>query len=244
MRSRSNFHQLLAVVASITLERTVDEGLGRHSNSLTSLQLNNYAKFVYTTGLLSVFAQACAKLSVAFLYERIAPRQDRRGIAILLGCIGAWIVFAIFGTAFTCEGKVYWGARCSSGGWVELPIIITNCLTDGMLALWMVPRLWKLQTSARDRALPILLMGSRILCCAAELGLLGYLAQLRARVVSIYSADSTWTVRIPLGAAISETSANHTQQSTITWTISMYKAEIQHCSLLVTQRADPKCLDP
>lgn len=188
----ANDWQIIAVATSVTLERSVDEGLGRHSDALTLQQLDSYTKLTYSTGLLSVFAQACAKLSVAFLYERIAPRQDKKGITILLSCIGVWIVLALFGTAFACEGKVYWQAKCHSGGWVEFPIVICNLITDAMLSVWMVPKLYRLQAKARDRILPIMLMASRLLVCAVELALLVWLANSRSKV-SYQNEDSTWT---------------------------------------------------
>ena len=184
---------LLAVATSVLLERAVDEGLGRHADTLMMTQLNAYAKFIYSTSLVAVVSQAAAKLSVAFLYERIAPRQDKKGIAIVLSVIGVWIVFALFGTAFECGVQIHWGAQCSSGGWVDYVVIALNFITDLMLAVWMIPRIWNLQARLKDRILPIMLMGSRVLVCVLQLAQLGVLARMRANN-PVRGADETWTV--------------------------------------------------
>lgn len=134
---------------------------------------------------------ASSKISVAYLFERIAPRQDKRGVMILMSCIGAWTVFAVFGTAFSCSGHVYWDAQCSGGGWVAFPIIVTNLITDVMLSFWMVPRIWKLQASMQHRVVPVLLMSSRLLVCVAEVGQLGVLGHLGS-FVGNDAPDATW----------------------------------------------------
>lgn len=183
--------KLLAVVASVLLERAVDEGLGRHADTLMPSQLDAYSKLIYATSLTGIAAQAAAKLSVAFLYERLAPRQDRRGIAILLSVVGVWIVVALFGTAFACGVQLDYGASCPAGGWVDVVVLILNFLTDLMLAVWMIPRLWKLQARLEDRVLPIMLMGSRVMVCIVQLGQLGVLGHLSA-TGQFDDRDETW----------------------------------------------------
>lgn len=154
-------------------------------------QLDAYSKLIYATGLTGIAAQAAAKLSVAFLYERLAPRQDKRGIAILLSTIGVWIVAAVFGTAFACGVQIDYEASCPAGGWVDFAILILNFLTDLMLAVWMIPRLWQLQARLEDRILPIMLMGSRILVCVLQLGQLGVLGRFSASN-EFDARDETW----------------------------------------------------
>ncbi|RMY26093.1 hypothetical protein D0867_00278 [Hortaea werneckii] len=179
-------------IASITLERAVDVGLGRHDDVLATWQLNAYTKLTYTTSLLGIIAQSAAKLSVAFLYERIAPRQDKRGIAILLSCIGVWILFAFFGTAFACNTTLKYSAHCSTGGYLRFPIIVTNFVTDAMLAFWMLPRIYHLQANWNHRIVPMVLMSTRFLVCCVQLGQIGYWADVRES--SEYDeADRTWT---------------------------------------------------
>ncbi|KAK5173709.1 uncharacterized protein LTR77_002390 [Saxophila tyrrhenica] len=188
----TNRTKLLAVVTSILLERAVDEGLGRHAATLMHSQLEAYTRLTYATGLLGIVSQAAAKVSVAFLYERLAPRQDKKGITILLSAIGFWVVFAFIGTAFSCGVQVDWDASCSAGSWVEFVVIALNFVTDLMLAVWMVPRIWKLQARTKDRVLPIMLMGSRVLVCALQIGQLGVLGHLRVNH-PFHSNDDTWT---------------------------------------------------
>lgn len=185
--------QGLAVVASITLERAADEGLGRHANTLSGDQLDKFVRFSYATALLGVFAQSCAKLSVAFLYDRLVPRQDKRGIQLLMGVISAWIVFAVFGTALQCGATVSWARQCATQGYLLYPIVATNLLTDGLLGFWMLPRIWNLQASLEDRVLPCMLMGSRLLVCVLQAGWIIYEA-VEQPFSPIIGTDRTWTL--------------------------------------------------
>ncbi|KAK4553244.1 hypothetical protein LTR86_009774 [Recurvomyces mirabilis] len=192
---------VLALVSSITLERSVDEGLGRHADTLNGSQLTDLVRFSFATNLVGIFAQAAAKISVAFLFERIAPRQDKRGIAILLGCICAWVIFAIFGTAFACSLHPSATAKCGAGAYVIFPIIVTDLITDAMLALWMVPRLWKLQADIQHRLIPIMLMSSRLLVCFVEIGLLVTLGQ-QSSTFDRGSPDYSWEQTTTAAVAI------------------------------------------
>jgi hypothetical protein len=182
---------LLALISSILLERAVDSGLGRHAHTLSRADLNDTVRLNYASTLLGIFSQSAAKISVAFLFERIAPRQDKRGVTILLAAIGVWVVLAVFGTAFSCSGHVSWDAKCTSGSWVAFPIVALDAVTDAMLAFWMVPRIWGLQAKLEHRLVPILLMASRALVVLAEIGLLGVLGRLKTRPAA-QQADATW----------------------------------------------------
>lgn len=159
---------------------------------LATWQLNAYTELTYTTGLLGIIAQSAAKLSVAFLYERIAPRQDKRGIAILLSCIGLWILFAFFGTAFACNTTLKYSDHCSTEGYLRFPIIVTNFVTDAMLAFWMLPRIYHLQANWNHRIVPMVLMSTRFLVCCVQLGQIGYWADVR-KSSEYDEADRTWT---------------------------------------------------
>jgi hypothetical protein len=111
---------------------------------------------------------------------------------VLLASIGFWVAFALFGTAFECGGVVHWGADCSAaGGGIKFAIIATNFITDAMLAVWMVPTMWGLQARFKDRILPILLMGSRVLVCMLQIAEIGVLARLHAEE-PYPDPDSTW----------------------------------------------------
>lgn len=120
--------QVLAVGASITLEQSVDAGLGQHADTLSNGQLNTYVKLTYTTLLLGIIAQACSKFSVMFLYERLAPRQNKTGIRILLGAISAWTIFAVFATALACGGDISWGSECPAQSYIAFPVLATDLI--------------------------------------------------------------------------------------------------------------------
>lgn len=154
---------------------------------------NAFVRLTYATALLGIFAQSAAKLSVAFLYERLVPRQDKKGIRVLMAVIAAWIVFAVFATAFQCGGSVSWAQECSAEGYLLFPITATNLLTDALLGCWMLPRIWNLQASLRDRLLPCMLMGSRLLVCVLQLGWIIYEASQRTQG-QYNGPDRTWTL--------------------------------------------------
>ena len=93
---------------------------------MTDGQLDTYSELTYTTSLLGIFAQCFAKFSMAFLYKRIAPQQNKLGIRILLGTVSVWIVFAVFAIAFACGGDASWGAECPTNDYVLPPVAATN----------------------------------------------------------------------------------------------------------------------
>jgi len=183
---------LLSVAASVTLERAVDAGLGKHADVLSHGQLQEFTKFAYATELIGILAQIAAKFSVACLYMRLVPRQERKAINVVFAILGVWSVFAIFATAFECGGSVSWSNECSTGGYLFFPVAATNLITDGLLGCWMLPRIRKLQASLRDRLLPCLLMGSRLLVCVLQLGMIIYVGQ-RLNDGILRGDDRTWT---------------------------------------------------
>ncbi|KAK4546656.1 hypothetical protein LTR36_001874 [Oleoguttula mirabilis] len=196
---------------------------------------NGSIKLTYTTALLGIIAQSCAKLSVVFLYERLAPRQDKRGIAVLLSCVSAWVIFALIGTAFTCNTKLSYAAKCPTDGYLVFPIIGTNLVTDAMLAFWMVPRVYKLQASRQHRIVPIVLMSMRLLVCCLEAGQIGYLVKVRSHA-SFNGSDKTWN-----GSIIWSLSICTIHMSVITATIpriNTFITDIQtkQSGLAITQR--------
>ena len=72
--------------------------------------------------------------------------------------------------------------------------IVNTSTADAMLAVWMVPIIWRLQASVQDRLLPCMLLGSRLSVCALQLSSIAYMARTASRGRSpFHGADSTWT---------------------------------------------------
>ena len=189
------FVQVLAVIVSVLCERAVDVGLGRHIATISSSDLESYYRLTYAAAILGIFAMVAAKASIAMLYERIAPRQDARGINLLSCCIGAWAVLALFGQAFQCGATVaFQPQHCTTGGAIQYPIIAFNIVTDAMLAFWMAPRIWSLQSERKNRVVPIVLFATRILVCIAALAQIAVFAHNLRRVDQTWAAVVPWTL--------------------------------------------------
>lgn len=104
-----------------------------------------------------------AKLSSAFLMERVAP-QSRRSRTILFATVGAWSVFALFVTSFRCGIPIVSRSEplhCGSSGPLITSIVL-NAITDVVLAAWMFPTLLSLSLDKEKRLTAMVLFGSRI----------------------------------------------------------------------------------
>ncbi len=104
-----------------------------------------------------------AKLSATFLIDRITP-LSRRSKMILFPTIAAWTVFALFARAFEC-GVPHWNPhsmKCGHGG-VLITVIVTNIITDLMLAFWIIPTVWELNIARELRIFATVLFGTRAL---------------------------------------------------------------------------------
>jgi hypothetical protein len=112
--------------------------------------------------ILEVTAMSAAKLSSAFLIERVAP-QSRKAKASLFALLGTWSVFAIFAMAFRCGVSETWASelrRCSNTGSL-VAVIVSNMVTDFVLAIWLFPTLVTISLDKDKRFTAMVLFGSR-----------------------------------------------------------------------------------
>ncbi|GAB7358022.1 hypothetical protein MBLNU230_g0187t1 [Neophaeotheca triangularis] len=176
-----------AILTSILVERAVDDGLGRHQDTLTSSNLSSFYDLTYTSSMLSIVAMSLAKASVVLLYERIAPRQDGRGVAILSVSVGFFALFSLLVQGLQCGATtVYHPDQCSTNGVLQYCIIVLNIITDILLSVWMIPRIWSLQASLRQRTVPCILFGLRLIVCVMAL------CQLIVVSRHLQAEDQTW----------------------------------------------------
>ena len=115
----------------------------------------------YIAGILAITAIAFAKLSTAFLIDRVAP-QTRRAKVVLFSILGIWAVFALLAVSLEC-GSPQWTARelhCGHRG-LMVTVILTNMITDFMLAAWIIPTVWNLALDKELRLLATILFGVR-----------------------------------------------------------------------------------
>ena len=122
------------------------------------------SQFEYAAQLTEIVAMLSAKTSMALLSDRVAPRNVWAKASALTS-FAAWAVFSLFALAFQCplpRPWVFQPAQCPSHGNLLYPIIAINALTDVILALWIIPIVWKLRMARRDRVLVAILFGLRI----------------------------------------------------------------------------------
>jgi hypothetical protein len=73
---------------------------------------------------------------------------------------------SIFLIAFQCQLPQPWvfvPSECTTHGNVWYPVVIFNMATDAMLAMGILPTVWKLNTSRDTRMAVILLFASRLM---------------------------------------------------------------------------------
>lgn len=113
---------------------------------------------------------ALAKLSSAFLIERVAP-QTRKAKTILFGMIVTWSVFSVLAVALEC-GLPRWtieSMQCGNGG-LLISVIVLNMITDLVLAGWIVPTLWSLSLDKEKCTTAMLLFGARAMYVSVQRG--------------------------------------------------------------------------
>ena len=118
----------------------------------------------YTASLMGITAMAAAKASVVLLSDRVAPSSPRQRYTIL-ALISLWFVSSIFAQAFQCptpQPWVYIPKRCDSRPGLLYTIIVTNIVTDVLVASWILPTLWKLLMNMERRVKVIFLFSTRL----------------------------------------------------------------------------------
>ena len=77
-----------------------------------------------------------------------------------------WGTFSFLALAFQCqlpEPWVFVPSQCNTHGRLQYPVIILNILTDGVLAMGMLPTIWKLNLGLNIRVTVMILFGIRLL---------------------------------------------------------------------------------
>ena len=120
---------------------------------------------MFTGQYLGIAAMACAKTSAVLLSDGIVPQEPRRYYT-MLSIIGTWALFSVLAVSFQCQLPHPWvfvPSKCSTHGDLQYPIIIGNLLTDALLAIWILPTIWKLLMSLAKRLIVMVLFGARLM---------------------------------------------------------------------------------
>ncbi|KAK8004501.1 hypothetical protein PG990_002310 [Apiospora arundinis] len=175
---------LIAQTACVVL--SCDSGLGSHLDSLSKEQIRRFNQLTFAADLLSLLAQASAKISVSLLISVISnqayPWNHRLTVhgvepsrlfdanRVLFGLIAFCTIVGVFGLSLQCGlGALSdpWSAaslgHCSWGGEIWWFNAVSGLVTDLGLCLLPIGLTWKLQTKASVKATVTILFGSRIL---------------------------------------------------------------------------------
>lgn len=123
------------------------------------------SKLVYAGQLAGIIAMGSAKASVVMLFKRVAP-SVHRGYYIALALTAGWAVFCFFSLAFQCPLPELWRfapSRCPSRSSLNYAVIISNMVTDVIIAVGAYRKIWKLKMAKAARIKVIGLFGTRIL---------------------------------------------------------------------------------
>lgn len=152
-------------------------------------------QYAYAINFLAITAMAFAKVSILLLFRRIMSQSRAvQAFVTIATLIGIYFVFSIFATAFQCGASHAWvvqPATCPTHGDMKYGIIGLNMLTDIMLAVWILPSLWKLQMNLQNRLTVISLFGARLIVPFVAVG------QLYLTYKALQSEDQTW-VQLPV----------------------------------------------
>lgn len=150
---------------TVTINLATNHGLGKHLNDVSPSDQGSYYKVSYAAQLLAIAIMTCAKLSVVQLVRSLDPHSNVKSRLTFLGTVCIWAVFAIFASAFQCglPGPwIYTPEKCLNGGLIYA-VDALNVLTDGYLAIFFVPTVWRLKAELSTRITVMLLFLSRLL---------------------------------------------------------------------------------
>ncbi|KNG82192.1 hypothetical protein ANOM_008461 [Aspergillus nomiae NRRL 13137] len=100
---------ILSIVQVVLMQKSIQHGLGRHIQTLTSAEIRQSSKFYYAAQLTHIIILSLSKLSTTLLLRTLTPSKGiRQSCTITVGLIGAWTAFAFFGIAFQCPLPEPW----------------------------------------------------------------------------------------------------------------------------------------
>jgi len=82
------------------------------------------------------------------MVERIAFDQSTKKSNLPKISIGIWVLFSVLTIAFQCgipQPWVFTSAKCAAHGKLYYGVVGGDIVTDGVLACYFIPIIWKLQ---------------------------------------------------------------------------------------------------
>ncbi|MCJ1365418.1 hypothetical protein MMC16_004539 [Acarospora aff. strigata] len=187
---------LFSIAQSIAVSFQRWGGLGRHMDTLTTVELTKFQKSSYAADLMFIPNLCFAKLSVLFLLRSITPVARHRNFALALGLtIAIWAVVSELVVAFRCQLPSPWNFldnKCIDriAFWNSFGVL--NILTDLPLIILPLVIIWSINIEVRRKLVILACFAPRMSVLAAILAQLIYLNR-----TSTSTPDPTYTT-LPL----------------------------------------------
>ncbi|RAL03343.1 uncharacterized protein BO80DRAFT_350106 [Aspergillus ibericus CBS 121593] len=185
----------LLIIEVVVMQQAVDQGIGRHIDSLSDAAIQTASKYLYAAQLLQIGILSLSELSTTLLVWKLTPHNGiRLSCLITAGVTAAWTIFALFGIAFQCEMPDPWTynpSRCSGQGAVLYPIWIIHILTELIIVVIPFFMMRKVQIKPVTRVKILASFCARAIVIALSIAHLSVLPSF------LHSTDTTWTVITP-----------------------------------------------
>jgi hypothetical protein len=110
-----------------------------------------------------------SKASVTLLFRRLSVYQGSVFNSVTpIVSVGAWAVFSLFASIFQCSLPNPWRGpldSCPTREGLWSTVIILNIISDFILAVYIIPGVWKLNMAKSMRLTVLSLFASRITVC-------------------------------------------------------------------------------
>ncbi|EHA20939.1 hypothetical protein ASPNIDRAFT_194546, partial [Aspergillus niger ATCC 1015] len=138
---RSAVHIPVWLALVVVIQKGVDNGIGRHIDTLSDTDIQTASKYLYAAQLLHVVVLSLSEISTTLLVWKLTPHRGiRQTCRITVGVVAAWTIFSIFGIAFQCQMPnpwLYTASRCAGQGSILYPISIIHIITE--LVIVVIP---------------------------------------------------------------------------------------------------------
>ncbi|GLA43951.1 hypothetical protein AnigIFM63309_002048 [Aspergillus niger] len=129
----------LLIVEVVVIQKGVDNGIGRHIDTLSATDIQTASKYLYAAQLLHVVVLSLSEISTTLLVWKLTPHRGiRQACRITVGVVAAWTIFSIFGIAFQCQMPnpwLYTASRCAGQGSILYPISIIHIITELVIVI-------------------------------------------------------------------------------------------------------------
>ncbi|PWY76003.1 hypothetical protein BO94DRAFT_499330 [Aspergillus sclerotioniger CBS 115572] len=186
---------VLLLIEVAVIQQAVNNGIGRHLDTLAEAAIQTASKYLYAAQLLQIVILSLSQLSTILLVWKLTPHDGiRRTCLITTGLTAAWTIFALFGVSFQCQMPdpwIYNPSRCAGQGAILYPISVIQILTEAIIVAIPFFMMRNVQIKLMTRVKILASFSARTLVIALGIAHLSVLPSF------LHSTDVTWTVTIP-----------------------------------------------